>query len=115
MTVFAWTCSALPVRPYLPSIIHPNTGNLGLPIVFFALGEPAMPYAIAFSTLVQISHFTVGVWLASGQLSWRTVLISPPLWSLLAALALIASRTPLPTRMTGRSAAFTSRLIVSES
>jgi predicted permease len=86
----------LPVRPYLPSLIHPNTGNLGLPIVFFALGEPAMPYAIAFSTLVQVSHFTVGIWLASGQLSIRTVLISPPLWSLLAALALIASGTPLP-------------------
>ena len=79
----------LPVRPYLPSIIHPNTGNLGLPIVFFALGEPAMPYAIAFSTLVQISHFTVGVGLASGQMSWRTVLVSPPLYSLAVALALI--------------------------
>jgi hypothetical protein len=85
----------LPVRPYLPSLIHPNTGNLGLPIVF-ALGEPAMPYAIAFSTLVQVSHFTIGIWLASGRLSWRTVLISPPLWSLLVALALIATGTPLP-------------------
>jgi predicted permease len=86
----------LPVRPYLPSIIHPNTGNLGLPIVFFALGEPAMPYAIAFSTLVQISHFTVGVGLASGQMSLRTVLISPPLYSLVLALALIGTGTPLP-------------------
>lgn len=86
----------LPVRPYLPSIIHPNTGNLGLPIVFFALGEPAMTYAIAFSTLVQISHFTVGVGLASGQMSWRTVLVSPPLYSLAVALALIGSGTPLP-------------------
>ena len=77
----------LPVRP--SAVADPSQYRQSRPADrLLRLGEPAMPYAIAFSTLVQVSHFTVGIWLASGQLSWRTVLISPPLWSLL--LALIA-------------------------
>ncbi|WP_029008848.1 AEC family transporter [Azospirillum halopraeferens] len=86
----------LPVRLYLPALMLPNTGNLGLPIVFFAFGEAGMPYAVAFSTLVQIGHFTVGIGLASGRMAPRTLLTTPAIWAFLLALALIGTGTPLP-------------------
>ncbi|MGQ9365899.1 AEC family transporter [Azospirillum sp. A39] len=86
----------VPVRRYLPALMMPNTGNLGLPIVFFAFGEPAMPYAVAFSTLVQIGHFTVGMGLASGRMAPRTLLTTPAIWAFALALGLLGTGTPLP-------------------
>ena len=42
------------VRPFLQSFIFPNTGGLGIPIVYVLLGETAFVYAITFSILINI-------------------------------------------------------------
>ncbi|WP_204324129.1 hypothetical protein, partial [Stenotrophomonas maltophilia] len=44
----------MPVRRYLPSIMLPNSGNMGIPIAYLAFGEEALVYAVAFSTLIQV-------------------------------------------------------------
>ncbi len=76
----------LPLRQYLPSLMLPNTSNLGLPVALFAFGEQGLLYAVAFSALVQIGHFTIGVWLLSGRASWKSIAASPTIWAVAAAL-----------------------------
>ncbi len=86
----------LDARRYLPALMLPNTSNLGLPVVFFAFGEQGLVFAVPFSALVQIGHFTVGIWLASGRMSLRPVALGPTLYCLLAALAMLATGTRIP-------------------
>ena len=86
-------------RQYLPALSLPNSSNLGLPIAYFAFGEESMIFAIAFSTLVQISHATFGLWLVSGHMSPRKLATNPIIYALVLALVLIETKTPLPQAM----------------
>src|SRR3546814_9618769 len=81
----------LPVRSYLPTLMLPTTGNMGLPVVLFAYGDKGLALAIAFSTIITIGHFTIGLSLASGRASPSHLLKAPVLYALLAALAFIAT------------------------
>lgn len=83
------------VRRYLPALMLPNTGNLGIPIDF-VFGQDGLVFAVAFSTLIQIAHVTVGVWLASGEVSPRALLRNPMLHALALALVMVGTGTKLP-------------------
>ena len=69
--------AGLPVSVYLPSLAFPNTGNLGLPLSFYAFGETGLNYAIAIFAVVAISNHTLGHPLAAGRSKWRNVLSNP--------------------------------------
>lgn len=47
-------------------IIFGNTGNMGLPLAFFAFGEIGLSYAVIVFAVMAIWSFTFGVWLVSG-------------------------------------------------
>lgn len=86
----------MPVRRYLPSIMLPNSGNMGIPIAYLAFGEEALVYAVAFSTLIQVGHATLGVWFASGDITPASILRNPMIYALAVALGLIALGWSLP-------------------
>ena len=85
------------VRPFLQSFIFPNTGGLGIPIVYVLLGETAFVYAITFSILINIYHFTIGLWLANNSLNIKKVLQTPVLYALVAALLFKGTNTEVPS------------------
>ena len=71
----------LPLRTYLPPLMNPNVGNMGLPICFFAFGEEGLAFAVAvFATLTVVS-LTSNVWIASGQSSPAQALRQPAIWA----------------------------------
>lgn len=84
------------VRPFLQSFIFPNTGGLGIPIVYVLLGETAFVYAITFSTLINIYHFTIGLWLANNSFNIKKALQTPVLYALVAALFFKGTETAVP-------------------
>ncbi|MDX1635866.1 MAG: AEC family transporter, partial [Marinobacter sp.] len=88
--------AGLEVRGYLSMLVNPNTGNLGIPLVYSLLGESALIHAVVISTVVQVSHFTLGVWLLSGAFSLRTILSNASIIALLAGLAWVATGWPAP-------------------
>lgn len=47
------------------SAMCPNTGNLGLPLVSFVLGEVALTYAVIAFVVATISNFSLGIFVAS--------------------------------------------------
>jgi len=85
------------VRPFLQSFIFPNTGGLGIPIVYVLLGETAFVYAITFSILINIYHFTIGLWLANNSLNIKKALQTPVLYALIAALLFKGTNTEVPS------------------
>lgn len=82
---------------YLAPLIFGNTGNLGLPLAFFAFGAEGLSYAVIVFAVTAILSFTVGVWIVSGGGSLRKVLQEPSvLATLLGALFLWQGwQTPL--------------------
>lgn len=85
-----------PVRPMLPSLVLPNTGNMGLPIVFFAFGDEGLALAIAFTVVIMMLHHTLGAALASGRTHPATIARQPVIYALVAALGFVLTGTPVP-------------------
>jgi predicted permease len=86
----------LPLRVYLPAMIFPNSGNMGVPLSMFAFGDAGLVAAVAFFAAISLFQFSLGISLASGRFSVRGVLSSPVLWAMFAALAMIRFDIPVP-------------------
>ncbi|WP_432698511.1 AEC family transporter [Marinobacterium sp. YM272] len=78
-----------PIRRYLSVLVNPNTGNLGIPVVFALFGEQALAIAVVVSSVVTISHFTLGVSVMSGSFAPRQLLRNAPALALLVAALLL--------------------------
>jgi malate permease and related proteins len=64
----------LPVHSYLPALVFPNSGNMGLPLCLFAFGEAGLALAVVFFTVSATLHFTLGVSIAAGEISVKRLL-----------------------------------------
>lgn len=56
----------LEARTYLNPLIFANTGNLGLPIALFALGDSGLALAMIVFAMTSVLSFTFGVWMVAG-------------------------------------------------
>ena len=73
----------------LPPLILPNCGNMGLPICLFAYGQLGLGVASAISAVVIISHFTLGIFLASKKISFKILIKSVPVYAVLIAVSFL--------------------------
>ncbi len=64
-------------------IIFGNTGNLGLPLAFFAFGDIGLSYAVIVFAVMAVWSFTFGVWLVSGGGSILKAVKEPMVWATL--------------------------------
>jgi predicted permease len=69
----------------------PNTGNMGLPVCLFAFGEEGLALGVCFFAVASITQFTLGMFVWSGELSWRQLLRTPVTIASLLAVVAIAS------------------------
>lgn len=86
----------LPVRSYLPALVHPNTGNMGIPVCFALFGPQSLGLAVVISSVIQVSHFTLGIGCLSGRFSMRAMLKNGPVLALIAGALLLAANIRLP-------------------
>ncbi len=86
----------LPVRPLLPSLTFPNTGNMGLPLAYLAFGEPGLAFGTAVFAAVSIVHFILGPAIVSGSLSPGRLLRIPLIYGVMAGLPFMIQGTPPP-------------------
>ncbi|WP_187430901.1 hypothetical protein ROLI_009540 [Roseobacter fucihabitans] len=99
-SLLAWALvviTRLDLRTYLTPIVMGNTGNIGLPLAFFAYGDEGLGYAVVVFAVSAIYAFTVGVWLVSRSNSPLAMFKEPMVGAtLLGALFLWQSwQTPL--------------------
>lgn len=93
---FLLWATGLSVRGFLPMLVNPNTGNLGIPLVFALLGPEALVHAVLISTVVQISHFTLGVMVLSGEINPKKLLANPSIMALLIGALWVTLGVPKP-------------------
>ncbi len=86
----------LNVRYYLPVLVNPNTGNLGIPIAFALLGKEGLAGAVIISSIIEISHFTLGIGLMSWSCNPKKLLANPPIISLIVGALILATGIPVP-------------------
>ena len=67
----------LEIRTFLSPTIFGNTGNLGLPLAFFAFGQDGLSAAIVVFAIMSVWFFTFGIWVFSGGGSLRAVVKEP--------------------------------------
>jgi len=88
--------SDLPLNTYLASLMHPNTGNIGLPLVFMAFGDQGLALGVAYFIVISISQYTVGYGLAAGTLSLKNLLQQPLIYTVLISLTVVATGIQVP-------------------
>ena len=81
----------------LPSLILPNTGNMGIPICLFAYGTQGLGVASAIASVIILFHFTLGIFLAKKKFSLDIVVKSPPVYSIIISVIFLyfQIKTPL--------------------
>ena len=58
--------AGLNLRTYLAPLVFGNTGNIGLPLAFFAFGAEGLGFAVVVFAISAILVFTFGVWIVAG-------------------------------------------------
>jgi malate permease and related proteins len=104
------TWAKLPLNTFLAPMTFGNTGNMGIPLCYFAFGEAGLALAVCVFAATSMLHFTFGQVIWSGRAAWTDVLRTPLVWSCVLALAVMVGGWDLPswvTRTTSLLGSFT--------
>ena len=78
-----------PVRPFLPSLMFPNVGNMGLPLCLLAFGDIGLALGIAVFTVMVVIQFVVSPIIAGNITSPMELARIPILYAVAASLVVI--------------------------
>ena len=81
---------------YLPSLMFPLTGSMGLPVCLFAFGPDGLALALVYFVIGIIGIFTIGMTIAAGKFSRVTLLRTPVICAVILAVILEMTETKLP-------------------
>ncbi len=87
----------LPSVKLTTPIMHPNSGNMGLPLALLTFGNEGLALAAGFASIVMVSHFTVNTAISSGNYSIKKILLSPVLLSLIFSLIILFYKIEMPS------------------
>ena len=87
----------LPAHTFLGPLLFSNSGNIGVPICLFALGEPGLALGMTYFAVSATFHVSLGGPLFSGAFSLRPFLRSPLTWAIAITVAVVASGATVPT------------------
>jgi len=86
----------LPSTKIVTPLMHPNSGNMGIPLCLLAFGNEGLALAAAFASIVMVSHFTVNTAISSGNFSIKNIFLSPALIALIASMLILFYKIPIP-------------------
>lgn len=88
--------SGLSLSTFLPSLMHPNSGNIGLPLMLMAFGDEGLALGIAYFVVISISQYTVGYGISAGEFSLVRLLKQPLIYAVIASLVVLVLDLPVP-------------------
>ncbi len=86
----------LKTSTFLPSLLFPNVGNMGLPLCLFAFGETGLALGLAVFLVVFTLQMSFGILLVAGRGKFRELLKQPVLWATAIAVAMVLGDWSLP-------------------
>jgi len=81
---------------YLPPVLFANTGNMGLPIIYYAFGQDGLSLAILYMVCTTFLHYTVGILLFNIKNGPLELLKLPLIYSAIIGLAISFLNIELP-------------------
>ena len=84
-------------RTLVPPMMFKNWGNLGIPLIVFTFGEQALNAAVILFLVGNIFHFTLGIFLMSGQLKLMEFVRTPVIIAMFLGLLVNLSGLELST------------------
>jgi hypothetical protein len=87
---------SLPLSTFLAPMTFGNTGNMGLPICYFAFGNEGLALGVCVFATTSVLQFSVGQMMWSGRLSARELARSPLIWSVLISVVVLALDVAVP-------------------
>jgi len=83
-------------RVYLPSLMFPNIGNMGLPVCLFAFGEKGLAMGMIMFAVTSAVQFTIGPAIAAGRLDVAGLFKVPFVYAVLLSLGVATLGLALP-------------------
>ena len=83
-------------RTFLPCLIMPNAGNIGLPLVLLAFGEKGLALGISFFFVIALLQYTVGAAISSGQYRLRDLARQPLIYSVVLVAVVLLAKIKVP-------------------
>jgi malate permease and related proteins len=83
-------------QTYLPPVLFANTGNMGLPIVYYAFGDEGLTIAILYMVSTTILHYSAGIMIFNLKRSPFELLKLPLIYSAVLGLVISVSGIKLP-------------------
>ena len=86
----------LKISTFLPSLLFPNIGNMGLPLCLFAFGQTGLALGLTVFLVIFTLQMSLGILLTAGHGHPRELLKQPVLWATVIAVVLVSSGESLP-------------------
>ena len=86
----------VPASTFLAPMTFGNTGNMGIPVCYFAFGDEGLVLGVCFYATTALLQFTVGQWLWSGKVSFVQLYRTPLTWASLLAVAVVGLDIDVP-------------------
>lgn len=85
-----------PIRSFLPSLMLPNSGNMGLPLAILAFGPEGARLGVSYFLVVALFQYSAGLTISSG--SWRIweLCKQPLLYSVFLVIAVLVFDLTVP-------------------
>ena len=83
-------------RTFLPCLIIPNSGNIGLPLVLLAFGEKGLALGISYFFVIALLQYTVGAAISSGQYRLRDLARQPLIYSVILVAVVLLTKIKVP-------------------
>ena len=85
------------ISSYLPALVQPNGGNMGLPVCLLAFGETGLALGMAFFFINSISQYTLGLAVSSGHFQPTQLIRQPVIWAVALTLLVLATDIQMPS------------------
>lgn len=86
----------LETATFLPSLLFPNIGNMGLPLCFFAFGDTGLALGLTVFLVVFTLQMSLGIMMVAGKGSLWELLRQPVLWATALAVSMVLGDWSLP-------------------
>jgi predicted permease len=84
------------VKTFVPPMMFNNSGNMGIPLIVLAFGEPALGAAIILFLVEMVLHFSLGPYMLAHRMGLVQLLKTPVMAATVAGVAVSLSGTHLP-------------------
>ena len=86
-----------PLRSFLPSMMLPNSGNMGLPLAVLSFGSEGMALGVAFFFVIAMFQYSVGLSISAGSVQLRAMAKQPLVYSIVLVLVVLLLDILVPT------------------